>query len=750
MLLQRMAAGIISLMLALTSYAQTNRMRLAAEARFDLYATTNVGSLQQAEILGGLGNLGRIPWMKPADQARAYSFSFPISHFATNELVVRFVPQESGRVTLSLLGPYERVTGDKDAIYQEEVLWDQVDVAGGSLVPESAALLRLPARSWFRQRYDLGLIVQARVPVTLRCQARSAVPPDFVESKPITESDSPAHRAAKRLQRGVSLAQGGDLLKRTPASSSFTDEDFANIRREGFDHVRLPVAWHLQTSPGPEFTISPELFARVDLVLAGAAKQELGIVLGCQEFDGLYLNPSLELPRFIAIWRQVAAHYNDFPAQVSFELISPAGNRGMTVALNAPYAEVLRVLRSVSPQRTVLLSPGRQGNPGELARLQLPEEDRNIIVSLNSRDPELFTQQAPSPGKGPLPLIRFPGPPDPSASSEAPSGLDLNTREWLARYQTLPPERNPSGPRFIRGLVRFAQQWSTYSGRPVCFADWGCPQGIEAGSRARYYAAWREALSEAGVGWAILDWKQGYRYWDEQAAQPMVGLREALFPGRPATPVVPENSEPLRNAMREIHDLRKEVQKTGQQSAVELHALRIRAAEMQEQSSRTQHLARLLTGGVLVLAIAVILLVAFRNRRGVELLPPALVGSSDLATEEVRVGTMPHLARMMMDKLVQKLLSDRRESVDVQQHAAQELAEMERRLERLQAPIQDRMMIYEKRVAELEKDLAKKGEENRELIRAKIALTKERLAAAQSSVPPEWRLANMENFGVQE
>ena len=747
MLLQRMAAGVVFLVLALTSYAQTNRIRLAAEARFDLYATTNVGALQQGEILGGLGNAGRIAWMKPTDQVRAYSFSFPISHFSTNELVVRFVPQEAGRVTLSLLGPYERVPSDKEAIYQEEVLWDQLDVAGASLVPESAALLRLPARSWFRQRYDLGLVVQARVPVTLRCMARSSVPADFQEPKSIADTDSPAHRAARKLQRGVSLAQSGDLLRRNGTISPFGDDDFANMRREGFDHVRLPVAWHLQTSAGPEFKIASELFARVDLVVAKAAKQELGVVLGCQEFDGLYQNPSLELPRFIAIWRQVATHYNDFPANLSFELISPAGNRGITLALNGHYSEALRAIRGVSPDRAVLMSPGRLGSPWELSRLQLPEWDANIIVSLHSREPEPFTQQMLVASGSVLSAIRFPGPPESPASSESMAALDLNTREWIGRYQTLPPERNPSGPQFVRGLVRFAQQWSEHSGRPIYFADWGCPQQIEAGSRARYYSAWREALSEARVGWGVLDWKQGCRYWDEKTSQPMVGLREALFPGRPATPAVPESSEPIRSAMRELQDLRKEVRQTGLQSTVDLQALRIHASEMQEQSMQTQHLARWLTAIVLTLAIVVILLVAFRPRADVGILPPVL---ANLPAEGVRQGTLAHLARMMMDRLVQKLLSDRRASMDIQEHAAQDLAEMERRLERLQAPIQDRMMIYQKRVMELERELSKKGEENRELIRAKIALTKERLAATQSAAPAEWRLLHLENFEVQK
>ena len=49
-------------------------------------------------------------------------------------------------------------------------------------------------------------------------------------------------------------------------------------------------------------------------------------------------------------------------------------------------------------------------------------------------------------------------------------------------------------------------------------------------SRARFYKACREALDEAGIGWAMSDWKAGFKYWDDKSGQPVPGMRQAIFP----------------------------------------------------------------------------------------------------------------------------------------------------------------------------------------------------------------------------
>ena len=64
--------------------------------------------------------------------------------------------------------------------------------------------------------------------------------------------------------------------------------------------------------------------------------------------------------------------------------------------------------------------------------------------------------------------------------------------------------------------------------------------------------------------------------------------------------------------------------------------------------------------------------------------------------------------------------------------------ELEQRLVAVQAPAEDRLKAYEERIAELEKDLTAKGEENRELIKATIEMARKRMEAERSKERMVW------------
>src|SRR5438876_11782769 len=75
--------------------------------------------------------------------------------------------------------------------------------------------------------------------------------------KQILDRNTPAHQAALKFMRGINLGNALEYADKDPAGGlTYTASDFSLIRREGFDHVRVPVAWHLYCGPAPAFTIS--------------------------------------------------------------------------------------------------------------------------------------------------------------------------------------------------------------------------------------------------------------------------------------------------------------------------------------------------------------------------------------------------------------------------------------------------------------------------------------------------------------
>jgi hypothetical protein len=111
---------------------------------------------------------------------------------------------------------------------------------------------------------------------------------------------------------------------------------------------------------------------------------------------------------------------------------------------------------------------------------------------------------------------------------------------------------------------------------------------------------------------------------------------------------------------------------------------------------------------------------------------------AEKATALLRAQLLPHLARWMMNELVRKLVTQRSEIQSSQQKAERDVAELVERLAQLQAPLEDRLKAYERRIAELEAELAAKGEQNLDLIKAKIETTRKQMEGERSQEPLTW------------
>lgn len=157
-----------------------------------------------------------------------------------------------------------------------------------------------------------------------------------------------------------------------------------------------------------------------------------------------------------------------------------------------------------------------------------------------------------------------------------------------------------------------------------------------------------------------------------------------------------------------------------------------------QSEERTRWLVGALALVVVILAVAIWQLA--RRKQSVSLLPVPVGGQAaeqwqerallaEQQTEKLqsvaRAGLLAHLSQW----LTRRLISQRRLLLDTQNKAIAEMAELDARLEKVHAPLQDRLEAYERRIAELEKELAARGDENRELLKAKIEMIRKQLQA---------------------
>jgi hypothetical protein len=102
---------------------------------------------------------------------------------------------------------------------------------------------------------------------------------------------------------------------------------------------------------------------------------------------------------------------------------------------------------------------------------------------------------------------------------------------------------------------------------------------------------------------------------------------------------------------------------------------------------------------------------------------------AEQAQAALKAGLSPQLAQSLKDAVVQGLAAQRSELLKAQQSAVMEISELVRRLDELKVPLQERIHSYEARIRELEKDLAERNEENRELLKLKIEMIRSQLEA---------------------
>ncbi len=347
------------------------------------------------------------------------------------------------------------------------------------------------------------------------------------------EPDTPAFAAAQHFKRGANF---GDFLEVPPGQGwrvQHTAKDLALMKAEGFDHVRIPIGWHHYAGPAPDYRLSPVIFAKVDDLVTNALALHLSVLVNIHHFNEFTSRPAENTEKFYAIWRQIAAHYASAPAGLAFELINEPKDAATTELLNPVYAEVIRQIRQTNPRRTIFLGPGRWNSIGELPKLRLPADDQNLIVTVHCYEPFFFTHQGANwagPEVQSLHGIVFPGPPDKPFVLPPDAKVSQGVRHWIDRYNTLPTEQNPSSPRAFRDLIQQAKVWGEQNHRPMHLGEFGAYTKADQASRARFYGAFRAALDEAGIGWAIWDWKSGFKYWDEAKGEPLPGMRQALFP----------------------------------------------------------------------------------------------------------------------------------------------------------------------------------------------------------------------------
>jgi endoglucanase len=303
-----------------------------------------------------------------------------------------------------------------------------------------------------------------------------------------------------QLGHGVNL---GNMLEAPHEGAwgvSIRPEFFPIIRDAGFTVIRVPISWAAHVSSAPGYTIDPAFLARVDWVVAQAEKSGLQVILDYHNDDALMHDPGAYADRFVALWKQVAGHYQSAPSSVLFELLNEPNGKLDGPTWNHLLARTLATVRGTNPNRTVIVGPVRWNGIGALPELVLPGADRHLVVTVHYYDPMTFTHQGASWIQG--------------------------SDKWLGNtWQGTDAEKLAVTQAFDK-----AAAWGTAHGRPMFLGEFGAFSRGDMDSRARWTAFIARTAEARGFPWTYWEFCAGFGVYDPQAHAWREPLLDALLP----------------------------------------------------------------------------------------------------------------------------------------------------------------------------------------------------------------------------
>jgi len=207
------------------------------------------------------------------------------------------------------------------------------------------------------------------------------------------KGESQAVQMNNLLGRGVNLGNALDAPSEGEWGVTLKEEYFDLIKQAGFNSVRLPVRWSAHAMEQPPYTIDPNFMKRVDWAVNCALSRKLPIILNIHHYNETYIDPNGHKERYLALWKQIAEHFKGCPDILLFELMNEPRNKLDEFVWNTYMKESLALVRQSNPDRTIVIGPSHDNIIPYLKLLDIPKEDRNIIVTIHYYFPLEFTHQ---------------------------------------------------------------------------------------------------------------------------------------------------------------------------------------------------------------------------------------------------------------------------------------------------------------------------------------------------------------------
>ena len=273
-----------------------------------------------------------------------------------------------------------------------------------------------------------------------------------------------------RLGRGVNILGYDNAFWKDRSKGRFKESYFKMIKDAGFTSVRVNL--YPFSFMDKNHKIDPAWLKTLDWVVEKGSDADLMVILDLHEFTAMADDPEAKKEMFLSFWRQVAPRYKSSPDNVVFELLNEP-NQKLTVDMwNNFLVEAMGIIRQSNPNRTLVIGPGNWNGIESLNTLKLPENDRNIIVTVHFYHPMRFTHQG---------------------AAWAKEYKNLSGIKWTG---------TEAEKEEVKSKLKVAADWSAQNKRPILLGEFGAYDKGDMDSRARYTAFVARTAEQFNFCWA--------------------------------------------------------------------------------------------------------------------------------------------------------------------------------------------------------------------------------------------------------
>lgn len=273
-----------------------------------------------------------------------------------------------------------------------------------------------------------------------------------------------------KLGRGVNILGYDRAYWQDHTKGRFKEAYFRMIKEAGFSSVRINL--HPFSHMDSQNKINDRWLEALDWAIQKGLEADLMIILDLHEFTAMADNPEAKKEMFLSFWKQIAPRYADKSPDVLFEILNEP-NQKLTVEMwNSFLAEAVRIIRESNPDRTLIIGPGNWNGIESLNTLKLPEDDRNIIVTVHFYHPMRFTHQG---------------------AAWSGQYKDLSGIQWTGTTEEKAE---------VESKLKVAADWSVKNNRPIFLGEFGAYDKGDMDSRARYTAFVARTAERFDFCWA--------------------------------------------------------------------------------------------------------------------------------------------------------------------------------------------------------------------------------------------------------